>query len=88
MGNLCLEADLVTRRTVFLPRLPHPGDLLAFPNTAAYCMDFTATRAQRQPLARKVAVVPHHGRPEGGEGDGAWRWCLDEQYWPTTETGV
>ncbi|MFJ5550838.1 Y4yA family PLP-dependent enzyme [Streptomyces sp. NPDC093225] len=102
MGNLCLEADLITRRTVFLPRLPHPGDLLAFPNTAAYCMDFTATRAQRQPVARKVAVTPARalagtdGRESddggtdhrGGKEDGAWRWCLDEQYWPTTETGV
>ncbi|GAA1558275.1 Y4yA family PLP-dependent enzyme [Streptomyces globosus] len=78
MGNLCLEADLITRRTVFLPRLPAPGDLLAFPNTAGYCMDFTATRAQRQPTARKVAVR---------EEEGVWRWCLDEQYWPVTEAG-
>ncbi|MFD7626460.1 Y4yA family PLP-dependent enzyme [Streptomyces sp. NPDC059851] len=97
MGSLCLEADLITRRTVFLPRLPRPGDLLAFPNTAGYCMDFTATRAQRQPVARKVAVRAAAagagagagagtGTDAGGEG-GAWRWCLDEQYWPVTETG-
>ncbi|MFF4496963.1 type III PLP-dependent enzyme domain-containing protein [Streptomyces sp. NPDC001546] len=79
MGNLCLEADLITRRAVFLPRLPRPGDLLAFANTAGYCMDFGATRAQGQPLARKVAV--HR------EGDGDWQWCLDEQYWPLTRTG-
>ncbi|MFF3859973.1 Y4yA family PLP-dependent enzyme [Streptomyces sp. NPDC002209] len=76
MGNLCLEADLVTRRTVFLPRLPRPGDLLGFANTAGYCMDFSATRAQQQPVARKVAV-----RREGA----AWRWCLDEEYWPIEE---
>ncbi|MEU5808501.1 Y4yA family PLP-dependent enzyme [Streptomyces sp. NPDC047718] len=90
MGNLCLEADLITRRTVFLPRPPRPGDLLAFPNTAGYCMDFTATRAQRRPLARKVAVraatAGGTAGDAGGEG-GAWRWCLDEQYWPVTETG-
>jgi diaminopimelate decarboxylase len=73
MGNLCLEADLITRRTVFLPRLPASGDLLAFPNTAGYCMDFTATRAQQQPAARKAAVWQ----------DGTtWLWCLDEEYWP------
>ncbi|MEV8530528.1 Y4yA family PLP-dependent enzyme [Streptomyces sp. NPDC051211] len=78
MGNLCLEADLITRRTVFLPRLPHPGDLLAFANTAGYCMDFGATHAQQQPIARKVAVQ---------EEAGAWSWCLDEQYWPITRTG-
>ncbi|MCX5149082.1 Y4yA family PLP-dependent enzyme [Streptomyces sp. NBC_00320] len=76
MGNLCLEADLITRRTVFLPRLPRPGDLLGFANTAGYCMDFSATSAQQQPVARKVAV-----RQEGG----AWRWCLDDEYWPIEE---
>ncbi|MEU2777675.1 Y4yA family PLP-dependent enzyme [Streptomyces sp. NPDC007162] len=78
MGNLCLEADLITRRTVFLPLLPRPGDLLAFANTAGYCMDFGATHAQQQPVARKAAV-----RQEGGH----WHWCLDEHYWPLTRTG-
>ncbi|MFE7276570.1 Y4yA family PLP-dependent enzyme [Streptomyces sp. NPDC057623] len=77
-GSLCLESDLVTRRTVFLPRRPAPGDLLAFANTAGYCMDFHATRAQHQPAARKVAAWQ--------EGD-IWRWCLDDQYWPTTPVG-
>ncbi|MCJ1676542.1 Y4yA family PLP-dependent enzyme [Streptomyces sp. APSN-46.1] len=80
MGNLCLEADLITRRAVFLPRLPQPGDLLAFANTAGYCMDFTATRAQQQPVARKVAV-------HAGEEANSWRWCLDEQYWPVGHMG-
>ncbi|WNZ13437.1 Y4yA family PLP-dependent enzyme [Streptomyces sp. 11x1] len=75
VGNLCLEADLITRRKVFLPRLPHAGDLLAFANTAGYAMDFHAHRAQRQPTARTVAVVR--------DGD-SWRWCPDEGYWPTT----
>ncbi|MGI5355035.1 Y4yA family PLP-dependent enzyme [Streptomyces sp. CA-252508] len=78
MGNLCLESDLITRRVVHLPRLPRPGDLLAFPNTAGYCMDFGATHAQQQPVARKVAV--HR------EGE-SWHWCLDEQYWPITRPG-
>ncbi|WP_244177031.1 Y4yA family PLP-dependent enzyme [Streptomyces albus] len=77
-GNLCLEADLITRRKVFLPRRPRPGDLLAFANTAGYAMDFRAHRAQRQPAARTVAVTR----------DGAsWRWCPDEDYWPITGTG-
>lgn len=78
VGNLCLEADLITRRLVFLPALPRAGDLLAFVNTAGYAMDFHAHRAQRQPLARTVAVV--------GEGD-SWRWCMDEDYWPITHPG-
>ncbi|MFJ9413588.1 Y4yA family PLP-dependent enzyme [Streptomyces sp. NPDC101227] len=77
-GSLCLEADLISRRLVFLPRPPRPGDLLAFANTAGYCMDFGATHAQQQPVARKVAV--HRDA-------GSWRWCLDEQYWPITSPG-
>jgi diaminopimelate decarboxylase len=60
---------------VFLPRLPRPGDLLAFVNTAGYLMDFHAHHAQRQPSARTVAVT---------EEDGTWRWCPDENYWPLT----
>jgi diaminopimelate decarboxylase len=72
-GNLCLEADLLTRRKVFLPRLPVPGDLLAFVNTAGYAMDFRAHGAQRQPSARTVAV--RHAA-------GGRRWCPDEDYWP------
>ncbi|MEV4724211.1 Y4yA family PLP-dependent enzyme [Micromonospora humida] len=72
-GNLCLEADLITRRKVFLPSRPCTGDLLAFVNTAGYLMDFSATQALRQPIGRKVALY---------RDGGAWRWCLDEQYWP------
>ncbi|BCJ40996.1 diaminopimelate decarboxylase [Actinoplanes ianthinogenes] len=73
LGNLCLEADLITRRKVFLPVVPRPGDLLAFVNTAGYFMDFSATNALHQPVARKVAVY---------RSGGVRRWCLDEQYWP------
>ncbi|GAA4895525.1 Y4yA family PLP-dependent enzyme [Streptomyces coeruleoprunus] len=79
LGNLCLEADLISRRTVFLPREPRPGDLLAFANTAGYFMDFTADHALHQPVARKVAVH--------GDGDGGWSWCLDDQYWPHLTAG-
>ncbi|WP_221357878.1 Y4yA family PLP-dependent enzyme [Streptomyces beigongshangae] len=75
VGNLCLEADLITRRLVFLPRLPRVGDLMAFANTAGYVMDFHAHHAQRQPSARTVAVT---------EEDGTWHWCPDEDYWPLT----
>ena len=75
-GNLCLEADLITRRTVYLPRRPRPGDLLAFANTAGYFMDFRAT-------ARPAPARRPQGRGLAGRR-GAWRWCLDEQYWPVT----
>ncbi|WP_329061849.1 alanine racemase [Streptomyces sp. NBC_01429] len=77
-GGLCLEADLISRRTVFLPSLPNPGDLLGFVNTAGYCMDFRTSHAQRLPAARAVAAWQ--------DGD-LWRWSLDEQYWPTLSQG-
>ncbi len=73
LGNLCLEADLITRRMVYLPALPRVGDLLAFANTAGYFMDFSADHALHQPVARTVAAWQEGAR---------WRWCLDEQYWP------
>jgi diaminopimelate decarboxylase len=74
-GNLCLEADLITRRKVFLPSRPQPGDLLAFANTAGYLMDFSAGAALMQPTARTIAAY------RSGE---VWRWCLDDRYWPVT----
>lgn len=74
-GNLCLEADLITRRKVFLPAPPRPGDLLVFVNTAGYLMDFSAGDALMQPRARTVAAYRRRD---------AWQWCLDEQYWPVT----
>jgi len=77
LGNLCLEADLITRREVVLPDRPRPGDVLAFANTAGYCMDFNAGHALMQPTARTVAM---RTTPRG------WQWCLDEQYWPGEET--
>jgi len=76
LGNLCLEADLITRRLVRLPAVPTPGDLLAFPNTAGYFMDFSADHALQQRIARTVVV-----RRDGT----GWRWCLDEEYWPPFE---
>ncbi|WP_018783820.1 Y4yA family PLP-dependent enzyme [Micromonospora sp. CNB394] len=72
-GNLCLEDDLITRRKVTLPRLPAPGDLVVFVNTAGYFMDFAADHALMQPIAAKAAVY---------RAGGTWKWCLDEQYWP------
>lgn len=78
LGNLCLEADMISRRKVFLPRRPRPDDLLAFVNTAGYFMDFSADHALQQPIARTVAAY---------QDDGVWRWCLDDEYWPTKSSG-
>lgn len=74
IGNLCLESDLISRRRIDFRVMPTPGDLLAFPNTAGYFMDFSADHALAQPIAAKVAM---YRRSDG------WAWTLDEQYWPT-----
>ncbi|MFD4367292.1 Y4yA family PLP-dependent enzyme [Rhodococcus sp. NPDC058521] len=73
IGNLCLEADFITRRKIWFDAMPEPGDLLAFVNTAGYFMDFSADHALDQPIARVVAL----SRNESG-----WSWRLDDQYWP------
>ena len=57
-GNLCLERDMVYSHLTFLDRVPGPGDIVAFVNTAGYQMDLSASAAllQRQPAK---AVVRH-----------------------------
>lgn len=71
IGNLCLEADFISRRQIHFRSMPTPGDLLAFVNTAGYFMDFSADQALQQRVARKLAVT-----------DAGATWCLDEEYWP------
>lgn len=72
-GNLCLESDLIYRHKTFLDKLPCPGDLVVFVNTAGYFMDFSASQAIMQPTARKVAITKEAGR---------MRWFLDDHYSP------
>ncbi len=72
-GNLCLESDLITKRQVFLERLPKPGDLAVFANTAGYFMDFSASHSIMQPVAKKVAVFKEKEN---------FAWTLDEKYCP------
>lgn len=61
-GRLCLERDMVSNHLVRLPRLPEPGDLLVFVNTAAYQMDLSASEALMHPTAPKIAAVHRDGR--------------------------
>ncbi|MEU4344661.1 decarboxylase [Nocardia sp. NPDC023852] len=58
-GRLCLERDLITNHKVWLPERPRPGDLVVFPNTAAYHMDLSAASASMHPLTAKLAVSRH-----------------------------
>lgn len=72
-GNLCLESDLIYRHKTFLEACPEEDDAVVFINTAGYFMDFSATEAIMNPVARKVAITI------GGAG---MKWCLDEFYSP------
>jgi diaminopimelate decarboxylase len=72
-GSLCLESDLVTRHQTFVPQLPETGDLVAFANTAGYFMDFSASEAIMQPIAKRVSVYNRGA---------CFRWTLDQNYYP------
>jgi diaminopimelate decarboxylase len=56
-GNLCLERDMISNHLIRLPRLPVPGDLVVFVNTAAYQMDLSASQALMHPRLAKIAAV-------------------------------
>ncbi|MCS7093272.1 MAG: alanine racemase [Patescibacteria group bacterium] len=56
-GNLCLGMDLIVNHKVFLPEVS-AGDLLVFPNTAAYRMDFVDASPLLQPRPRRVIWSP------------------------------
>jgi diaminopimelate decarboxylase len=72
-GRLCLERDLITNHKVWLAGTPRPGDVVVFPNTAAYHMDLSAAMASMHPLPPKVAVTQH---------DGTFQVCRDVDYEP------
>src|SRR5690606_9611757 len=56
-GRLCLERDMVTNHRVFLRGLPRPGELVVYPNTAAYHMELSAASASLRPPPPKLAGV-------------------------------
>lgn len=72
-GRLCLERDLITAHKVWLPWLPRTGDVVVFPNTAAYHMDLSAAAAAMHPPPEKVAVV---------RLDRTFTTCPDTEYVP------
>ncbi|MFD4404734.1 decarboxylase [Nocardia sp. NPDC058499] len=77
-GRLCLERDLVTAHKIWLPWLPRPGDLVVFPNTAAYHSDLSAAAAAMHPPAHKVAIEWR---------DGTFRATPDAEFRPTPPGG-
>ncbi len=76
-GRLCLERDLITAHKVWLPWLPRTGDVVVFPNTAAYHMDLSAATAAMHPPPEKVAVVCR---------DRTFVTCPDAEYVPAGTT--
>ena len=60
-GNLCLERDMIFNHLTFVDRLPRPGDIVAFVNTAGYQMDLSASAALMQRQPRKAIVRSAEG---------------------------
>jgi diaminopimelate decarboxylase len=56
-GNLCLERDMIFNHVTFLDRVPRPGDIVAFVNTAAYQMDLSASQALLHRQPRKIVIT-------------------------------
>lgn len=70
-GNLCSGSDMIYRHKTFFDRMPRKGDVLAFPNTAAYLMDFNESNILQQPIAEKIAYWK-----DGKD----YRWARDNEY--------
>lgn len=76
MGNLCVSYDIIQYNKSFPDRLPQPGDLVAFINTAPYVMDFIESNTLHQNVGQKVAVI---------RDGNSFRWFQDEKYKPAVE---
>jgi diaminopimelate decarboxylase len=57
VGNLCMTNDMLRYNKTYPYYMPEADDLIIFPNTAAYMMDFTESEILMQPLAKKIAVT-------------------------------
>jgi diaminopimelate decarboxylase len=55
-GNLCLERDMIFNHLTFVDRIPEPGDIVAFVNTAAYQTDLSASAALMRPPPRRAVA--------------------------------
>ncbi len=55
-GNLCFNADMLSRLKVPLQRKPVRGDILLIPNTGAYCPTFFAANANSFPRPSRLIV--------------------------------
>ena len=62
---------MIFNHLTFVGRLPEPGDIVAFVNTAAYQMDLSASAAlmQRQPTKVVVRAAAGPGRGFAAHAD-------------------
>lgn len=56
VGTYCLERDIILKRKISLPKLPHIGDLVCFINTAGYMMHFFESESHQFGLAMNLVV--------------------------------
>ena len=63
-GNLCFNADMLSRIKVPLQRKPARGDILVIPNTGAYNPTFFAANANSFPRPARILT----------DADGAWSY--------------
>lgn len=71
-GSTNSQTDAFSWRKIEFDRVPQEGDVLVYPNTAAYEMDFIETPIHRQDRPKKVVITDGLGaRPN---------WCSESAY--------
>ena len=58
VGNLCSESDLIYRRRINLKKMPLPGDIICFPNTAGYLAHHMEIGTHGGPLPKNLLIDP------------------------------
>lgn len=64
LGNLCLESDILYSRDIEFPREITKDDIIIFPNTSAYHMDFYETESIRHPKKQKFYISSDSLHPD------------------------
>ncbi len=72
-GNLCLSHDILIQRKIYDKCIPQKDDIIIFPNTAGYKMDFDETPVLEQKTAQKICVY---------EKNDNIKFCTDQNYCP------
>lgn len=77
VGNLCQSHDMIMERSINVDRVPVTDDLVVFPNTAGYRMDFAETNVLMQSIAKKVCITVRNNK---------FHWHNDDVYNPLKVT--